>query len=157
MRSNLQIYTVHELDFRCRQTEEHASVQTIHSFYKLCSPYFRDDLRRGRKANSVVSSMAQWHAQWSGYGQASLQCKLLLFAVNSVNNFAPCGGHRGNLNTPSRSAPRRSATSGTYPLRIGRYTCGAVARRGVPSEPPPAKGGFASRRPDGRPRSLGLA
>ena len=56
MRSNLQIYTVHELDFRCRQTEEHASVQIIHSFYKLCSPYFRDDLRRGRKANSVV-----WH------------------------------------------------------------------------------------------------
>ena len=52
MRSNLQIYTVHELDFRCRQTEEHASVQIIHSFYKLCSPYFRDDLRRGRKANS---------------------------------------------------------------------------------------------------------
>ena len=56
MRSNLQIYTVHEFDFRCRQTEEHASVQIIHSFYKLCSPYFRDDLRRGRKANSVV-----WH------------------------------------------------------------------------------------------------
>ena len=27
MRSNLQIYTdVHEFDFRCRQTEEHASV-----------------------------------------------------------------------------------------------------------------------------------
>jgi hypothetical protein len=104
MRSNLQIYTEHELDFRCRQTEEHASVQTIHSFYKLCSPYFRDDLRRGRnsrKANSVVSSMAQW----SGYGQASLQCKLLLFAVNSVKNFAPCGGHRGNLNTPSRTRP----------------------------------------------------
>jgi hypothetical protein len=40
MRSNLQIYTVHEFDFRCRQTEEHASVQIIHSFYKLCSPYF---------------------------------------------------------------------------------------------------------------------
>ena len=88
MRSNLQMYTVHELDFRCRQTEEHASVQIIHSFYKLCSPYFRDDLRRGRKANSVVSSMAQW----SGYGQASLQCKLLLFAVNSVKNFAPAAG-----------------------------------------------------------------
>ena len=41
MRSNLHIYTVHEFDFRCRQTEEHASVQIINSFYKLRSPYFR--------------------------------------------------------------------------------------------------------------------
>jgi hypothetical protein len=61
-------------------------------------------------------------AQWSGYGQASLQCKLLLFAVNSVisQKFRACGGQsaKGQLEYPffQNAPPRRSATSGTYPL-----------------------------------------
>ena len=103
------------VSYREIMNTENASVQIIHSFYKLCCPYFcyfRDDLRRGRKAYSVVSSMAQW----SGYGQASLQCKLLLFAV-IVSKISRLRRAKGQLEYPFQNAPpRRSATSGTYPL-----------------------------------------
>ena len=68
---SLQIYTVHELDFRCRQTEEHASVQIINSFYKLCSPF-----QSSRQISLSVSShclrikYTAGHALTSGHKQA---------------------------------------------------------------------------------------
>ena len=59
MRSNLQIYIPHVHEYRLSvQIDGRTCLRAkiIHSSYKLCTPYFRDDLRR---TNSEQRSV--WH------------------------------------------------------------------------------------------------
>ena len=80
---------MHELDFRCRQTEEHASVQIINSFYKLCSPF-----QSSRQISLSVSShclrikYTAGHALTSGHKQALRHASESPLSTSQANAYS---------------------------------------------------------------------